>query len=214
MVWVIAIYVTSVQNLAAGTLLPGSRHHIMQEGKETTLTIFSIQGDMFGRANMYPSHPSTIHQRLVHARNNLTYGFPLASHSASWDHYPRFTIRCCVPLHALRKHVGGTSRSHDVPCACSKFSAQRTMSFVVNAGLEGAPSSVKLVRDPAVWLGYEGKWGSSVVAPQLQEWYERAENPVSRTWLQQACRLIPLCKRHLPCAEYSMQMQCSAAQTR
>ncbi|KAK9857191.1 hypothetical protein WJX84_004091 [Apatococcus fuscideae] len=52
-------------------------------------------------------------------------------------------------------------------------------------GAEGPPPDVEVVRDPAVWLGYEGRWGSSVVAPQLQEWFERAENPVSRTWLQQ-----------------------------
>ncbi|KAK9865699.1 hypothetical protein WJX84_005878 [Apatococcus fuscideae] len=52
-------------------------------------------------------------------------------------------------------------------------------------GLKEPSPSVKVVRDSAAWLGYEGKWGSSVVAPQLQEWYERAENPVSRTWLQQ-----------------------------
>lgn len=31
-----------------------------------------------------------------------------------------------------------------------------------------------------------GKWGSTVVAPALQEWFAGAENPVSRTWLQVA----------------------------
>lgn len=40
-------------------------------------------------------------------------------------------------------------------------------------------------RQNAPWLKYEGKWGSTVEAPQRQEWYARAENPVSRTWLQQ-----------------------------
>lgn len=34
------------------------------------------------------------------------------------------------------------------------------------------------------WLQYGGKWGSTVVAPALQEWFAGAENPVSRTWLQ------------------------------
>lgn len=29
-----------------------------------------------------------------------------------------------------------------------------------------------------------GKWGSTVVAPALQEWFAAAENPVSRTLLQ------------------------------
>ncbi len=39
--------------------------------------------------------------------------------------------------------------------------------------------------EDAPWLGYEGRWGSSVVAPALQEWFARAEHPVSRTWLDQ-----------------------------
>lgn len=36
-----------------------------------------------------------------------------------------------------------------------------------------------------------GKWGSTVVAPALQEWFEGAENPVSRTWLQVCSSIIP-----------------------
>lgn len=39
--------------------------------------------------------------------------------------------------------------------------------------------------EDAPWLEFGGRWGSSVVAPALQEWYFRAEHPVSRTWLDQ-----------------------------
>lgn len=48
------------------------------------------------------------------------------------------------------------------------------------------------------WLAYKGKWGSTVEAPALQEWFAKAENPVSRSWLAQA-RLCCLC-RSLPCS--------------
>ncbi len=44
---------------------------------------------------------------------------------------------------------------------------------------------VQLRQDPAAWLAYEGKWGSTVEAPALQEWFARAEHPVSRSWLAQ-----------------------------
>ncbi len=44
---------------------------------------------------------------------------------------------------------------------------------------------VQLQQDPAAWLAYEGKWGSTVEAPALQEWFARAEHPVSRSWLAQ-----------------------------
>lgn len=44
---------------------------------------------------------------------------------------------------------------------------------------------VQLQQDPAAWLAYEGKWGSTVEAPALQEWFARAEHPVSRSWLVQ-----------------------------
>ena len=45
---------------------------------------------------------------------------------------------------------------------------------------------VELLTGPAPWLAYEGKWGSSVEAPALQDWFARAEHPVSRSWLVQA----------------------------
>lgn len=44
---------------------------------------------------------------------------------------------------------------------------------------------VQLQQDAAPWLAYEGKWGSTVEAPALQEWFARAEHPVSRSWLAQ-----------------------------
>lgn len=44
---------------------------------------------------------------------------------------------------------------------------------------------VQLKREATPWLAYEGKWGSTVEAPALQEWFARAENPVSRAWLAQ-----------------------------
>lgn len=49
-----------------------------------------------------------------------------------------------------------------------------------------SPSSVM---QPSPWLAYEGRWGSSVLAPATQDWFFRAENPVSRTWLQQVGKL-------------------------
>ena len=45
---------------------------------------------------------------------------------------------------------------------------------------------VQLQHGPAPWLAYTGKWGSTVEAPALQEWFAKAENPVSRSWLAQA----------------------------
>lgn len=45
---------------------------------------------------------------------------------------------------------------------------------------------VQLQHGPAPWLAYKGKWGSTVDAPALQEWFAKAENPVSRSWLAQA----------------------------
>ena len=53
----------------------------------------------------------------------------------------------------------------------------------------GKGEQVHLERGPAPWLSYEGKWGSTVEAPALQEWFARAENPVSRSWLAQASLL-------------------------
>ena len=49
----------------------------------------------------------------------------------------------------------------------------------------GKGVQVQLENGPAPWLSYEGKWGSTVEAPALQEWFARAENPVSRSWLAQ-----------------------------
>ena len=48
---------------------------------------------------------------------------------------------------------------------------------------------VQLKREATPWLAYEGKWGSTVEAPALQEWFARAENPVSRAWLAQVSSL-------------------------
>ena len=44
--------------------------------------------------------------------------------------------------------------------------------------------------EPAPWLAFEGMWGSSVVAPALQDWFYRAEHPVSRSWLEQVRWLL------------------------
>ena len=49
---------------------------------------------------------------------------------------------------------------------------------------QGVP--VQLQHGPTPWLAYKGKWGSTVEAPALQEWFAKAENPVSRSWLAQA----------------------------
>ena len=49
-------------------------------------------------------------------------------------------------------------------------------------------SAVQAHLEPAPWLAFEGMWGSSVVAPALQDWFYRAENPVTRTWLEQVGR--------------------------
>lgn len=55
---------------------------------------------------------------------------------------------------------------------------------------------MQVLRENAAWLQFTGKWGSTVEAPQKQEWYIRAENPVSRTWLQQV-KFLPLSHSHL-----------------
>jgi hypothetical protein len=64
---------------------------------------------------------------------------------------------------------------------------------VVAAGEGQRP---RAVREPAEWLGYEGRWGSTVEAPAKQEWFACAENPVSRTWLQQVFNLHWLAARN------------------
>ena len=43
-------------------------------------------------------------------------------------------------------------------------------------------------RQEAPWLKFEDKWRSTIETPQRQEWYVRAENPVSRTWLHQVSK--------------------------
>lgn len=54
---------------------------------------------------------------------------------------------------------------------------------------------VRLKQDPAPWLAYEGRWGSTVEAPAMQEWFAKAENPVSRPWIAQVgtLRSAPTC---------------------
>ena len=42
-----------------------------------------------------------------------------------------------------------------------------------------------ILREAAPWLEYKGRWGSSVEAPAQQEWFAKAENPVSRSFLKQ-----------------------------
>ena len=51
------------------------------------------------------------------------------------------------------------------------------------------------VLEDAPWLGFRGRWGSSVDAPAVQDWFFRAENPVSRTWLDQVNYFCRLCGR-------------------
>ena len=48
---------------------------------------------------------------------------------------------------------------------------------------------VRLKQDPTPWLAYEGRWGSTVEAPAMQEWFAKAENPVSRPWIAQVSTL-------------------------
>ena len=56
---------------------------------------------------------------------------------------------------------------------------------------------MQLQQDAAPWLAYEGKWGSTVEAPALQEWFARAEHRVSRSWLAQVDSFVSLCVRAL-----------------
>ena len=42
-----------------------------------------------------------------------------------------------------------------------------------------------MLREAAPWLEYKGRWGSSVEAPAQQEWFAKAENPVSRSFWKQ-----------------------------
>lgn len=51
---------------------------------------------------------------------------------------------------------------------------------------------MRVGRSAPGWLAYAGRWGSTVDAPAQQEWFRRAENPVSRTWLQ-TVRSLPHC---------------------
>ncbi len=41
------------------------------------------------------------------------------------------------------------------------------------------------MKEAAPWLEYKGRWGSTVEAPAQQEWFAKAENPVSRSFLKQ-----------------------------
>ncbi len=50
-----------------------------------------------------------------------------------------------------------------------------------------SPSDIVVEQQPCPWLDYLGRWGSTVEAPALQEWFAKAEHPISRTWLQQVC---------------------------
>ncbi|CAL5225933.1 g8728 [Coccomyxa viridis] len=47
-----------------------------------------------------------------------------------------------------------------------------------------------IVKEAAPWLEYKGRWGSTVEAPAQQEWFAKAENPLSRSFLKQV--LFPL----------------------
>lgn len=42
-----------------------------------------------------------------------------------------------------------------------------------------------IVKEAAPWLEYKGRWGSTVEAPAQQEWFAKAEHPVSRSFLKQ-----------------------------
>ena len=65
----------------------------------------------------------------------------------------------------------------------------------LNGGVKGLPQrdmcSVatgkqrSILREAAPWLEYKGRWGSSVEAPAQQEWFAKAENPVSRSFWKQ-----------------------------
>ena len=71
---------------------------------------------------------------------------------------------------------------------------------------------VRVGRAAPGWLAYAGRWGSTVEAPAQQEWFRRAENPVSRTWLQtvrawpRTLTVVPACEK--PCGA-SVCRQCA-----
>ena len=93
--------------------------------------------------------------------------------------------RGVVKADAQRSSLGGT--------------AGKPVNDICHSGhIRQQGEQVQLQQGPAPWLTYKGKWGSTVEAPALQEWFAKAENPVSRSWLAQA-RLCRLCRSLTHC---------------
>ena len=94
------------------------------------------------------------------------------------DPLTRMPAPRCSPWRPV-VHYRGHQHDAALGCPCPQRSTGLTCS-AMQAGLEPAP-----------WLAFEGRWGSSVVAPALQDWFYRAENPVTRTWLEQVGWMTP-----------------------
>eukprot|EP00891_Asterochloris_glomerata_P006031 jgi/Astpho2/6031/Aster-03988 len=96
------------------------------------------------------------------------------------DKGPQWDSRRCVVVTPEGKLPSVTSRGHSLT-GCS----------VKSGHVSGqSPSDIVVEQQPCPWLDYLGRWGSTVEAPALQEWFAKAEHPISRTWLQQV--LLPL----------------------
>lgn len=88
-----------------------------------------------------------------------------------------------VTLHQKKQTISW--EQHAAPSTAHAAGGQDPSLIECAGHLAQNSPEVKLQQDPAAWLAYEGKWGSTVEAPALQEWFARAEHPVSRSWLAQ-----------------------------
>jgi len=85
-------------------------------------------------------------------------------------------------LGTIGRHSSGNGSS---PTASNDGAGSSNSTSGSGGSTSSATRGVSVTHTPdPPWLQYGGKWGSTVVAPALQEWFEGAENPVSRTWLQ------------------------------
>ena len=118
-----------------------------------------------------------------------------------WRWAGRMLGRACTCASAVH-HTRG-ERSHE-PGACQGVVPQKEATLTTRSsssrrarGAHGITlhlgrarhslevrAGVTVERAAPPWLAFEGRWGSTVDAPAQQEWFRRAENPVSRTWLQ------------------------------
>lgn len=104
---------------------------------------------------------------------------PIRSHGKICEHGLQVPSRG-ASLNGSSLPAQGRHASDDVtPHAHGNGAQSASRGYRPTAELQASP-----------WLAFKGRWGSSVEAPAMQEWFYRAENPVTRTWLQQVCALV------------------------